>query len=110
MKLLSHGPDDDTPSVKGCFWLGYAVFGSIAWAGIDVKTLKTKLIRLFWHSLFTETANIIQLRIFRNSSGLIAFILLSAKSLTFLVTIQSAEKLFAHSNCKPSSKSEKLSF
>ena len=47
MKLLSHELDDDTPSVKGCFWLGYAVLGSIAWAGIDVKTLKTKLIRLF---------------------------------------------------------------
>ena len=37
MKLLSHGPDDDTPSVKGCFWLGYAVLGSIAWVKIDVK-------------------------------------------------------------------------
>ena len=38
MKLLSHGPDDDTPSVKGCFWLGYAVLGSIAWVRLDVKT------------------------------------------------------------------------
>ena len=41
------GSDDNTPSVKGCFWLGYAVLGSIAWVKIDVKTLKTKLIRLF---------------------------------------------------------------
>jgi len=37
MKLLSHGPDGYTPSVKGCFWLGYAVLGSIAWVERKVK-------------------------------------------------------------------------
>ena len=31
------GTDDDTPSVKGCFWLGYAVLGSIAWVERKVK-------------------------------------------------------------------------
>ena len=35
--ILVSGTDDDTPSVKGCFWLGYAVFGSITWVKIDVK-------------------------------------------------------------------------
>ena len=36
--ILVSGTDDDTPSVKGCFWLGYAVLGSIAWVRLDVKT------------------------------------------------------------------------
>ena len=37
--ILVSGTDDDTPSVKGCFWLGYAVFGSIAWVGLIVKRI-----------------------------------------------------------------------
>lgn len=37
VRLFVCGSDDDTPSVKGCFWLGYAVLGSIAWVKIDVK-------------------------------------------------------------------------
>ena len=36
--ILVSGTDDDTPSVKGCFWLGYAVLVSIAWVRLDVKT------------------------------------------------------------------------
>ena len=27
VRILLHEPDDDTPSVKGCFWLGYAILG-----------------------------------------------------------------------------------
>ena len=41
--ILVSGTDDDTPSVKGCFWLGYAVLGSIAWVKMAVKIIKNKI-------------------------------------------------------------------